>query len=223
MKRLILIAVLLVFAASVSAADFMDSFAEYQTQIRLNLGVTATNTSYAADTTLNRVIRLSAIHINNLLKTYKTINEFVTVYHDGSYDLDSVIGVIYVEWSKNDSVKALVYAPKGQWYQLEVQEIASQKDYKKRPSYYDFVDGTLYLFPAPVIAGDTIRVTGWEKIGNISAAASLTDIKQRYRTAVLAYATYRMALSRTHPSTQLFKGDYEEAVISLKGAVDDKN
>jgi len=201
----------------------MDSFAEYRAQIRLSAGVTDTSTAFATDTVLNRFIRLSVVHVNNLLKTYKATTSAVTAYHDGSYALDSVLGVIYVEWSKNDSLKALLYAPKNQWYQLGVQKIVDKSGYEQRPSYYDFVGGTLYLYPSPVIAGDTIMVTYRGKIGNVSAAASLTNIEQQYRTAVLAYATYRVALARQSPVVQFYKDDYAEAVVSLKEAVDGKN
>ena len=43
---------LVLCAMTISAADYLDSFSEYRLQVRRNLGVTATNTSYVSDTTL---------------------------------------------------------------------------------------------------------------------------------------------------------------------------
>lgn len=88
--------------------------------------------------------------------------------------------------------------------------------YDRRPDYYDYTDSLLFLYPVPIIAGDTIRILAWTKVPAPSSD-SLVSIPIEYRDAVLKYATYMTAKSRQHPLTELvYKRDYDEAIAILR-------
>jgi hypothetical protein len=108
------------------------------------------------------------------------------------------------EWSKGgDSQKSLNYVPKPKWYEQAHRKTKGQSDgFLKRPSYYDFIDGTIFLGPPPSVTGDTIRIVAWLKIADATGAMALTTIPMRFREAILNYATWMVAVSRSHPQAQ---------------------
>lgn len=231
MKKLFVILLFLFLGMFVNqksnAADFMYSMQEYRWQIRRNLGIDITNTAYISDSSLNQFVRYSIVSMNPLMRAYKTIDSFTTTYGETRYPLDtfvtdSIVGIIDVIWNSKDSIKSLVYMPKDQWYQLEVRHTLGKTGYELRPSYYDYIDNYLFVYPAPSVTGDTIVITAWSKIEDISTSDStkgLDDIPQPYRTVILNYATYKIAQAKQHPMTELFKQDYLESLKFVNEAL----
>ena len=200
MKKLILI-LFLFLAGNVGAADSLGTFGNYDAQVRSNLGLAATNTSFVTDTVINQFVREGVVGILPLIKGEKREFVITTIHKQNTYATDSLmLDPISVEWSKGDSVKSLTYAPRGTWYQLEVEKnLLLKKDYRRRPSHFDFTEDNIFLCPTPVVVGDTIKIIASAKLANIAAADSLISIPTKYRTMICDYATYRVALMRHSP------------------------
>ena len=216
-KALYLITFMLLFGVT-HGADFCGSFGEYRTQIRRKMDISQTNTGYASDSTLNQFVREAVVQLVPIIKGYTKTAVVTTVYKDNSYSIDSTItNIESVEWSYNDSIKSFVYVPKSQWYQMEHKETGNKDGYEKRPSYYDFTDSYLYLYPVPTKSGDSIIITGTGKIASLAASDNLSNIPQKYRGAILNYAVYQLAKSKGHPLWESFYRDYVESVTMLTG------
>ena len=215
MKKLIII-FLILLCGNVLSADFCENFEEYRRQIKRNLHLDTASTAIS-DTTLNQFIRQGVIKVMPLIQAIKSTDLFVTVHRQGVYTLDStVVGVLNVEWSKNDSLKSLLYSPKEIWHEKELKTLAGERSYDGRPSFYDYIDNTIYLYPVPFRNGDSIRVSVYRKINSISALDSLILIPQKYRVAVLEYATWISARTVQHPLMETFERDFNMSVSILK-------
>lgn len=203
------------------SADYADSFSEYRIQIKNNLNVKITNTTWISDSTLNDFIRASIIKVSPIVRSNKTQFKFTTRNLIGSYSLDTtVVGVIDVAWSSNNYLKVMMYAPKSIWYTFENKSTIDGKDvYAKRPSYYDYIDGTLFLYPVPTTTGDTVVIDAYTKITSLSASDNLDDIPQVYRTAIVDYATYLAARSKQHPDRAMYYQNYLESVQLINQSV----
>ena len=218
MKGILLLVLLLVMPLEVMAADFLDSFAEYNYQVRRKLGVDTAGTGYHSDTTGKQFVREAVVFVVPLVRAIKSNGVIVTTYRTHAYALDTlVVDVVSAMWIKNDSIKTLLYKPKELWYQGEDNSTTDGRGFTKRPSYYDYDDDSVYFYPAPTnTTGDTISISMSSKVKNISAAASLTDIPPKYRIAVLYHALFNAAASRQHPHTAIYYQEYITAVNSLR-------
>lgn len=219
-KRIVLILTTFVLlSATAQSADLLDKFRDYRYAIKQALGLDTASTMYA-DTTLNQNIRLSVLHVTPITQYRQKEFSIPTTYKQNRYTLDTLVsGIISVEWKKIDSVKSLVYIPRFSWYQMPKKQTTTEDTpYDRRPDYYDYTDSLLFLYPVPIIVGDTIRILAWTKpIDLATDSLELTTIPIEYRDAVLKYATYMTAKSRQHPLTELvYKRDYDEAVAILK-------
>lgn len=211
-------AIALIFLLSVSVrADVLDSLSHYRTAIRMRLGFSTTSTALT-DTLLNTHIRFAAVQVNNEVGGYRVSRSFVTAPFTDSYSFDSTIAPQSITIKKYDTVKSLNYKPMSEWSSVEHQKTTGQANgYLKRPSYYDYIDGRLFIFPAPYLI-DTIRVIGVQKVLNAQTAQAITQIPERYRNLVLLLATVYVAQSRQHPMFPLIQGEYQRAIASLVGA-----
>lgn len=200
-------------------ADQLDKFRDYRYAIKQALGLDTASTMYS-DTTIHQNIRLAVLNVTPITQYRQKEFTFLTTYKQNRYALDTLIaGIIALEWKKLDSVKSLVFAPKASWYQLPIKQTKDEQEaYIRRPSYYDYTDSLLFLYPVPILVGDTMRILAWTKpVATAADSLSLTVIPIEYRDAVLKYATYMTAKSRQHPLTELiYKRDYDEAVAILK-------
>lgn len=222
MKKLIMVFFILLSSGVVYSADYAETFAGYRSQIKSNLNINTSNTSYVTDTVMNQMIRQAVIMVNASLRPIKNRISITTTHRQGVYSLDTtVLGVIDVSWHKNDSVKSFLFKPKTYWYQGEVQSTFGKKGYDARPSYYDFIDDEIYLHPAPFVTGDTIIVTAWQKVQSISASDNLSTIPQQYRVPVVLYATYLVALSKQHPATAVYLENYRSSISAINRALNE--
>jgi len=220
MKTLWPLLFILFVAVNVSAADFLDDFTGYGVKMRQSLGISGSATGMLDDTTANNFVREAIVTLSPLIKPRKATTTIITTYRQNAYSLDTLVsGIIAVEWSKNDSVKSLVYVPRNLWYEQYSKVTKDKKDpYQQRPSYYDFIDGTIYLYPVPsAVRGDTIKIMGWEKLPNFISADTLEIIPLIYRVAILKYAVYLAARARSNPMTPMYLRDYEQAIAILRG------
>ena len=219
MKKYIYFITFMLMFGVTHSADFCGSFSEYRTQMRRKLDIKQSNTAYADDSTLNQFIRESVVHVVPLINGYTTTAVVTTSYGDNSYAIDtSLVDIESVEWSYNDSIKSMIYVPKAQWYQMENKETGTKDGYEKRPSYYDFTDSYLYLYPVPTKSGDSIIITGTGKIKSLAGSDSLSNIPQKYRDVVLNYAVYQLSRAKQHPAWESFYRDYAESVSMFRGA-----
>jgi len=222
MKRLLLIILLLVVCSSVQAArGHLDSLRNYEVQVKIYLNVDTTNTTYITTGALDHLIREAIITNMVLMRGDKTTDASkVTTALQNTYALDSLmLGVSAVTWVKNDSVKSLLYVPREKWYEMEHKITVGQEDnYQRRPSYYDYDDDNVYLFPVPHIAGDTIEIAGWQRIGTLDGATAFSAIQQKYRTVIARCAAWLVADSKQHPSAAAFKNRWMELLSAINAA-----
>ena len=217
MKKLAVFMVLFL-AATVNAADWCATFSGYATEARSRLGVLSSNTTYVSDTIINQMIREAVIEHVNLLRAVKKIYTDTTVYNRFTYSLDSGLsGIISVRFISEDSLKSLTYMPRETWYQLNISPTDEAGGYASLPSYYDYSETKLFIYPRPSTHGDTIEIDGWRKIPSIAASDSLSVIPQKYRPAILSYVVYRVALSKQHPFVQLFFSEYQKSLAIAMG------
>ena len=220
MKKLLVLLILLLFCTTIQGADVLEVFQQYRHGIRQSLGLD-TASAAISDTTLNEYVRRAVFQIIPLLKPRLIEDLIVTTANNNIYSLDTLtIGVSSVQWRRKDSAKSLIYAPREIWYQLSVNpNLASEENlYNQRPSYYDYADSQIFLYPIPTIASDTFYIMSWYKLPTAFEKDSLFQIPVQYRLAVLGYATYLAGRSRQHPLTEIFYRDYQEIVAILKQA-----
>lgn len=220
MKRLLFVFVVLFLYVPIRGAGVLEVFQNYRHAIKQSLGLD-TASSAIADTTLNEYVRRAVLQITPLLQPRLVEDSIVTTANENIYSLDTLtVGISSVQWRNVDSIKSLIYAPREVWYQLKVNPNTSNEGnpYDQRPSYYDYADSQIFLYPIPTIADDAFYIMSWFKLSNAHEKDSLFQIPVQYRMAVLGYATYLTARSRQHPLTELFLRDYQETVAILKQA-----
>ena len=219
-KILLILSLILMFSATAESGDlFLDDFQNYRHSIRTSLGLD-TNSTVFADTTLNDFTRQAVYHIIPTIQLRQKEFTFATTYKNNRYALDtSIMQIIAVEWFNVDSIKSIIYAPKSSWYQLPVKQTKGEpKAYSRRPSYYDFTDSLIFLYPVPIIVDDSIRILASTKLPDFNVKDTLDVVPIEYRDAVLKYATYLAARSRLHPLTQLFFQEYQETIANIRRA-----
>ena len=220
MRILLILLVFSLFALPVASADVLEVFEQYRHGIKQSLGLDITS-SAIADTTLNEYVRRAVLQIIPLLKPRLIEDLIITAANENIYSLDTLtLGISSVQWRRKDSAKSLIYAPREVWYQLSVKpNLASEENlYNQRPSYYDYADSQIFLYPIPTIANDSFYIMSWYKLPTAFEDDSLFQIPVQYRTAILGYATYLAGRSRQHPLTEIFYRDYQEIVAILKQA-----
>lgn len=221
MKKILLIIIVMIFAANVRSADYLETFVDYRWSMRRALGIDTTSQRVLDDTTANQFIRESVNRVLPTLRPRLIEDTVVISQYDNTYSLDTLtIGISSVEWRRRDSVKSFIYAPRSVWYQLDINPniIDEENPYDQRPSYYDYTDSLIFLYPVPAIASDTVYVLSWYKVPAIISADNLINIPVQFRTAVLRYAIYLVAQSRRHPLTELYLKDYETMIAVLNRA-----
>ncbi len=209
----------MLLAIPVWSADYADNFKQYRFQMKRKLGID-TSSVEPSDTTLNQFVREAIIKVSPIIQSNKASFNFNTTFRSNSYSLDTAVtGILSVYWSKNDSIKTLIKAPMETWYTLlsaEESMLSGKSAWQNRPSYYDYRDGYIVLFPTPIRNGDTIRYDAFTKIKDISGpTVDLTTIPQKYRVAIVEYATYLLAQNLQHSAGTLIKQDFDESVSLL--------
>jgi len=216
-KKIIFLLVLGLATTSWSL-DYGDSFLQYRNQIKRKLGHDTASVE-PNDSIYNYMIREAVIKVMPIIRAGKKSFSFVTTYRSNSYALDTTVnGVFSLYWSKNDSIKTLIKAPMEEWYKLMKSDetiLSGKKGYQSRPTYWDYRDSTVILFPTPTRSGDTIRYDAYIKVIGIGEDDNLSSIPQKYRVVIVEYATYLMAQILQHPNVTTYKKDFSESVAIL--------
>lgn len=219
----------LLLACNALGADFAGSFSEYRSQIRLLLGLTTTNTTYGSDSTFNQCIRQSVIAVNPIIKGKKQTYKVAISSSVDSYTLDTgIIAVDNVEIFRTKTLKQLKYVSRETFWQMPKDDNAGKTGKPALPDYYDWTDGSIYIWPPPEVSsvgttsGDSLRITATKQIPSIAAVDSLVIIPQEYRTAIVQYATWLVARSRNHPMTEIFRRDAIEAIQMVNVALNQR-
>ena len=220
MRRLLIAAIVLVLCGSVLADDFLDSREDYRIQIRRKLGFTTSSSGAATDGNLDAFVSEGVAYTMPLIRSSKQEQTFVTSYETASYALDTTTIGVEAVWIKHrDTIKVLVPLPIAEWGEKTHEYTRGQKLSRlKRPSYYDWTDSLLYLFPVPT-RGDTVHVMGWHDLGDITTDTLLTSIPQQYRVVVLNYATWKCALANMDSRAPTFKALLDESVANLNAVL----
>lgn len=220
MKRILLCAVLLLVAVGANGSELYDSFGDMRSQIRRTLNYDTTSTTLVSNELLNSKIREGIVLLAPAVKYNRVVWKLTTQYRQSEYAIDSgLVDILRVWWSKNDSVKSLLYLPRERWLPMDTDQIHARtsgyEGYQKRPSYYDFNDDYLYLFPVPTLktsASDTIKVEGYRITDDLDTVTVLSTIDEKYRTAILAYAVYEVAKSLQRGDVEVFYRDFQTAL-----------
>lgn len=218
MKKLPFLLICFMFLAGRAfGSDILESLADYRFTIRQQLNIPLSDTNQLNDSTLNNLVRLSAVLMVPSIKGDVFETTFVTVRGVSRYRVDSLfIGVFHAEWNKGDSIKSFLYLPKQLWYEKEVTNLKAKQGYESRPSYYDYVQDLIFLYPPPHHYDDTIRVMGWKKVPPIATMNALTVIPVEYRPAVMSRALYMAARSIQSPLTNDLKDDFAFVLMETK-------
>ena len=211
MKKIVLC---LVFLTASVQADILDSLTHYRTAIRMSLSFATTSTALS-DTLLNTMVRQAVVRVNNEIGGYQVSTTLLLTPLSFVYTFDSTIQPQEVIIKRYDTTKSLLYVPMAKWSEKEHRQTRGQTDpMLRRPSYYDFIHGSILVTPTPYFV-DTLLVIGTKKFPNVQTAQAFTQIPERYRDLILLDATWRVAKSRQHPLAAAFQQEYEQAKAKL--------
>lgn len=227
MKKSLLVCVfcMLLTGMPVKGADILEDFAGYTEMLRMLFHRVPASTNFVDDTTAHQFIRLSVITLSPILKADKATFIDTTVVFNNVYVLDTAIwGILGVEWVRYDTNQVIEYMPRSEWRARTLERgwplmlRHATKDQTRRPYFYDHIDDTLFLFPTPIKGGDTLRITGWQKVTNIAVADDLDQIPQKFRAPIVHYAAWLLARSRQHLFINEYRLGFTEALNIALGA-----
>lgn len=217
MKKIILVAILL--CPSAFAGQYLSTFSAVRAQARAKLNVSSSS-AYLTDSTANQYIREGIIFINPMVMYDKEVKTFTSTFKQNTYSLDTMmIGVISVEFSKNDSVKTLKYVPRDMWFDQYPRSTVGEKGWEKFPAFFDYSDDQIFIYPTPTRVGDTMKIYGWQRVGDIDTVSTLAKLPEAYRIAVMWYVIKEAAKARTDPRTASFEQSFAEAVAVVNSGL----
>jgi hypothetical protein len=92
----------------------------------------------------------------------------------------------------------------------------------RRSFIYDYIDGTLFINPVPIQAGDSLRLVVWRRVPSIAATDSLSLIPQQYRYPVAVYVAWQIARGRQHGAAEELHQAYIEALGTVNASLNGK-
>jgi len=217
MRRLLTIVVFMVIAGS-ARAEILSTVAGAMYRARADLNVDTTDTEYLSNAEAGHRIKEAVSLINRLVGDNRTnttipmaINTYV--YHLPDSSAADTLNrwwesIVSVQFVRADTIKTLLRVPRAMWYEKDHQFSKGSKGLLAHPSYYDYYDDSLYVFPVPSRV-DTLTVTTTDKITSLNAITTLISIDEVYRPAIVKYVVYETAKARQHPMVLLYKQDYE--------------
>lgn len=225
MKKWFIVAALLLIPA-LCVGGSLDSTRNVRVAARRALGIDTTGGGLS-DANANYFIQEALVMHNPLLHDNEVEWVFTTGFNEYQYSLDSnIIGISSVRFEKGDTVKALVPIPMSLWTTMPHQTTKGRGQNKEEswrlqyPSYYDWTDNYLFLYPVPTHKGslyDTIRVIGYRNIASVDTIVDLSYLPEKYRIAIKKYVVWQAALANSDPRTAAFEKVYGEQVTILRG------
>jgi len=217
MKRLVVV-LILVCVGSVSAGDYLGTYANLCAQVRVNMGLDSASSGPVSSAEFGIFTRQGIMEQANIAHAIKGVRSVTTTRGIYAYALDSmVLGLSGIEWVKGDSVKPLVQIDAQSYRDKKINGLIGKEGYDGRPSWYRYSDDSLYLYPVPWKTGDTIKMHTWEKPINIDTLSTFAQLDVKYRQGVFHYVLWRVALAKTHPAAQIFQQEYAAYLQSLWG------
>lgn len=200
MKRAIVI-FLLMLAASANSTDLFATYASVREYVKSELGYSSSSTGPMSDSLMNVYIRICAVATNAPLQMREVEKSIITGDKLNKYVLDSLASIISVEWSKNDSVKSLVFVPRELWFEQEHKSCRGTEatGWNRYPSYFDYSDSLLFIHPPPDGGSDTIKILGVERYPDIDTATTLTMFPRKYRIVLAMRAARDIGLAIQSP------------------------
>lgn len=202
-KALILI---LLLASTVSGSTFLGTREDYYAQVRLKLGLTVAASGLLTDTAASAFLSEAIVQIvpgDGYIKKVTTISTLRGVI---GYAFDTtLVSVQNVWWHKSDTVKYLIHVS-GEFTEAQSHKstIGTRDPLLRRPSYYQYTDDSLYLYPAPSLTADNIYILGYHRIGDVTSTDTLTAIPEQYRTPILNYMVWAVSQSRGLPEANSY-------------------
>jgi len=208
MKRLLFTIFILMAVASSTSAEILATVASAMYRARADLNVDTTDTEYLPTIEATHRIREAVSLINHLLMDNRTNTAIPLAVNTYKYGLDSLETITSVQFIRGDTIKTLSYVPRAQWYEMENQFSKGLNGMLAHPSYWDYYDDTIYIFPVPSRV-DTLYATANDEIFGLDTLTLLSGIDEVYRPAIIKYVVYETAKIRQHPMTAIYKQDYE--------------
>jgi hypothetical protein len=219
MRKLILV-LLLLLVPSLVIGGSLDSTRNVRVAARRALGVDTTGGGLT-DANANYFIQEALVMHDPVLRGNVVEWVFTTTYNEYQYSIDSnIIGIISAQIEKGDVVKPLLPIPIAGWDQMKHKSTKSKKDLERYPSYYDWTDDYLFLFPVPTRENsdyDTVRVIGYRNVAEVDTIVDLSHLPERYKLAIRKYVTWQAALANSDPRTAGFEKVYDQQVAILRG------
>jgi hypothetical protein len=213
MKKILLL--LLLLPCMASAGQYLETFDGVKVRARQKLNVSS-SASYLTDTAFANYIRDGMVEVNTVMGAIVTPSVITTGVNVNTYSLDSLtVKILSVEWSENDSVKALEFVPRRMWAEKNHKSTVGEAGWLKIPSYYDNTETQIAIHPPPSRSGDTIKIISEKRIGNIDTVSTLSAIPEKYRVAVLRYVVWQAAEDMGHERAAEFKAAYDRTVANL--------
>lgn len=211
---LALLFVLLIGSAFAADQTFLADFDDCYRSIRLNHGYSEDNTDFATDSVLSWYLRQSVVEVACFVMGYEFDTSVITSQDVAKYGFGAssdIWGISSVIWSKGDSTKALKYIPAQLWPDMEHQTCVGKQQYEARPSYYDWSDDYLRVYPAPNEDAETLIVNAYGLAEDVDTTSDMDSVRVYYRMAIVNHATWKLAIARSDPRADAFRLMYEES------------
>lgn len=214
MKKIIVLLILALLAVSdAQAAELYSTITACRYKMRTLLGMDTASNNSLPDTVANGFIRDAVVHCAPGIRARQFTKKTVTTASVGQYAVDSIIRLISVSTKFADTLKPMKFMPRQFWPEQEHQYTGGgQKSFLARPSFYDFDDDSVYVYPLPTaIAGrtDSLFITGVVRFASIDTLTSLTRYPEKLRLTFVWYATYLYALAKRDARVTMYYQNYE--------------
>jgi len=210
------------------ADDLFNSFSSVRAFIRSELSYEGSSSGPKSDTLLNTYIRTAIVVVNYTIDAKTTRQVKALARSTQEYGLDSTVNILsaQIKITGTDSIKTLVYAPRELWSEQKhvSTEPGKNKGLLAVPSFFDYTDSSIALFPTPSKTGapDSLILLVVQRQPDIDTLSSLTLFPRKYRVAIVMYATYMVARAIQHPYTPLFRSDYAEHISTVRSTLNRK-
>ena len=219
-KKYLLIAIIILLASTncFSGDPYLSGFDEIKQHVLMNMGWDISNSTLVGDSAFNMFIRMAVCEVSDYLRGDESSEIITSVADQNTYTLDStIIGIWAVNMNWGDSTKALIHYPMDKWEELVSNKTLEGKSgYQARPTYYDYDQDNIYLYPTPVVNSDSIMVRHWKEVSGLGSLDSIPNVDMIYRTTIVRHVVWNIALARTDDRTASYEKAYNDALNKTK-------
>lgn len=209
MKKIVFICIVLLAVSSAQTAELYSTITACRWKMRLLVGLDTASSNALPDTVANGFIRDAIVHCAPEIRARQFKKKTVTVDGREQYAVDSIIRIISVETKFSDTMKPMKFLPRQFWAEQAHQYTGGgQMSFLARPSFYDFDDDSVYVYPIPSRT-DSLFITGVVKFSSIDTLTSLTRYPEKLRLTFIWYAAYLWALAERDNRVTMYYQNYE--------------